>query len=163
MQEELFVTCVICRCVYSLFRIYSLGTGRSVLPPYSLSSVGLLGTDSINVPGIVQDVPLHKRFPSWCWPVIFFLVVNIMWRCGVPHNMLCLRGPKVSCVSAHPHSQAVVFNTQSCFHWWCELKKMHQVLFEYFKCKEILYWDTSTWVQRQTTEQHQKTETKKRD
>ncbi len=83
-----------------------------------------LGTDAISVPGIVQDVPLHKRFPCWCCPVISFLVHNIMWRCAVPHSMLHLRGLTMSRVSTHPHSQAVMFfNTQSCLHWWCEVKK----------------------------------------
>lgn len=124
-QIEVFVTRVICRCVYSRLRIYFLATGRA-LPPHSLCNFRQLGPDSIHLPGTVQDVPLHTRFPSWCRPVISFLVVNIMWRHGVPHNMLHLRGPKVSCVSTHPHSQAVMFfNTQSCFHWWWEVKKIY--------------------------------------
>lgn len=158
-QVELFVTCVICRCVYSLLRIYSLGTGR-VLLPHSRCNFRPLRTDSIYVPGIVQDVPLHKRFPSWCWPVISFLVVNVMWRRGVPHNMLHLRGPKVSRVSAHPHSQAVMFsNTQSCFHWWCEVKKKKKCTRCYLNILSVKRFYIKTHLleyKDKPTKQHQK-------
>lgn len=162
MLIKLFMTCVICQCVYSTLGDYSLST-RWAPSPLTLCSFGPLGTDAIDVPGVVRDVPLHKRFPSWCWPVISFLVINIMSRHHVPHNMLYRKGPKVSRVytrdthTAHPHNQAAMFfNTQSCFHWWCEWKNLHQVLLEYFKCKDILNGDTSTWLQRKTTMQHQK-------
>lgn len=104
-QIKLFMTCVICRCVYSILGIYSLDTRRWVLPPRSLHNFRPSGTYDISVPGIVQDVPLHKRFPYWGWPVISFLVHNIMWRCGVPHNMQCLRGLTMSRVSTHPPTQ----------------------------------------------------------
>lgn len=149
------MTGVICWCVYSILEIYSLDRGRWVQPPHTLCNFGPSGTDAINVPGIVQDVRLHKRLPGWCCPVISFRVHNIMWRWGVPHSMFHLRGPTMSLVSTHPHSQAVMFfQHPKLFSLMVRsLKKkkaialLHQVLFKYFKCKGILHSRHITWIQ----------------
>lgn len=108
--------CYLTVCLLYTWNLFP-GQRKMSLPPHSLCNFSPLGTDAINVPAIVQDVPLHKRFPCCCCPVISFLVHNIMW-------LLHLRGPTMSRVSTHPHNQAVMFsNTQSCFHWWCEVKR----------------------------------------
>lgn len=146
-EMELFMICIVCHCVYTILVIYPLDKWRGVLPLLLLCNFGLLRTDAISVPGVVQDVPLHKRFPHWCRPVISFLAHNIMRRCGVPHNMFHLRGPTMSCVSIRPHSQAVMFfNTPKLFSLvvWSErmpFALLHQVLFEYSRCRDILCWD----------------------
>lgn len=69
-QIELFMTSVIWQYVYNILGMYSLDRGRGVLS--LLCNFNPLRTDVINVPGIVQDVLLHKRFPCWCCPIIFF-------------------------------------------------------------------------------------------
>lgn len=113
--------CYLLVCLQYTRNLFPEQSKRTLL--VSLCNFSPLRTDAINVPRIVWDVLLHKRFPCWCFPVIFLLVHNIMWRCGVPHNMLHLRGLTMSCVTTHPHKQAVMFFiTQSSFHWWCKAK-----------------------------------------
>ena len=95
--------------------IYSRDTGILwwLLPPGPLGNFSPSGDDAILVPGIVQDVALHERFPCWCWPVISFLVHS--------KNVVSLttgfspRSTTMSRVSTRPRRQAVMFlNTQSC-------------------------------------------------
>lgn len=110
-----------------------------------MSSASLFSLQFLPIGEQCHQCAWHCTRCSFAWEVFmlmlachFFLVQNIMWRHGAPLNMLDLSGSTMSCVSTHPHRQAVIFfNTQSCFHCWCEVKNkpfaiLHQVLFEYF-------------------------------
>lgn len=133
-----------------------------LVPPCNFSP---LRTDAISVPGIVQHVLLHKRFPRWCCPVIFLRVYNITWRYGVLHNTLHLRGLTASCVSTHTARLWCFSAPKAASTNGAKLKKepfafSHQVLPEYFKCKDI--WDELIWQQRKNPEQHPKAIRKKK-
>lgn len=139
------------RCLLCARNLFP-GQNRWGLPPHSLCCISPLGTDAINVPGFVQDVPLHERFPCWCCLVISSRVHNIIWLQWFP--TMCSIWEAQHCpVSQTTHTAKL----------WCSSTPKavatdganykepfalpHQVLFEYFKRKEILYQGTFTWLQ----------------
>lgn len=157
-----FMTCVICRRFYSTLGIYSLDAWRCVQPPRSCCNFGPQGTDVIGVPCIAQDVPLHKRFPCWCRPVISFSRpwYNVTMQCptqhapaGKPNNVPRLHPPTQPNCNVLQHGKLFSLVMRRIKEGKKALCAPEQVLFKYFTCKEILHRNTFTWLQRR----HKKT------
>lgn len=97
--------------------IYSLDRGRCLLVLFAISVNWELMPSTLSC--IVQDVPLQRRFPCWCCPIISFLVHNFMWLRDVPHDNGSRQCPRVTS-PAPAQTDCEISNTQSRFHCWCE-------------------------------------------